>query len=196
MNKQQLEQQFLEYFSQSFGLFRPKPFKQLGIDCDVKTYQKGQNLIEQGQPAPHMFFVASGLVRYVCTSANGKEFSKYFLTGPGLVGSSRSMLRKQHSYFSIEALEPTLCLRIEWDDFYRNMKPQEGFMETYTAMIESLFLMKEEREASFVLQDAEQRYLQFVNSHPDFLGRIPLQHIASYIGITPVALSRIRKRLG
>ena len=195
MNKQQLEQQFLDYFSHSFGLFEPKPFSELGISCEVKTYDKGQQLIRQGEPAPHMFFVATGLVRYVCTSADGKEFSKYFLTGPGMAGSSRSMLRKQQSYFSIEAMEPTLCLRFVWDDFYRNMKSHQGFMETYNAMLESLFLMKEDREASLVLQDAEQRYLNFVNLYPDFIGRIPLQYIASYIGITPVALSRIRKKL-
>ncbi len=195
MNQQQLEQQFLDYFSKSFGLFKSKPFQQLGITSDVKYFDKGEWLIEQGLAAPKLFFVSSGLVRYVSYSPEGKEFSKFFLSGPGLVGSSRSMLSKQPSYFSIEVLEPVICLGFNWDDFYLNMKQHEGFLETYCAMLESLFLMKEEREASFVLADAEQRYLSFIAKHPDLLGRVPLQYIASYIGITPVALSRIRKKL-
>jgi len=195
MNQQQLEHQFLDFFRQFSAHFKPKPFAELGIASEVKSFDKGDLLIEQGTPATTLFFLSSGLLRYVSYSEEGKEFSKFFLGAPGLAGSTRSMLTKQPSYFSIEVLEPAICLCFNWDDFYLKMRYNEGFLEAYLGMLEGMFLIKEEREASFVLANAEQRYLNFIAKNPHLLGRVPLQYIASYIGITPVALSRIRRKL-
>ncbi|MCP5162176.1 MAG: Crp/Fnr family transcriptional regulator [Hahellaceae bacterium] len=195
MNRQQVEQAFLTYFSQSYGLFKVGNFAELGIDAELKHYPKGARLIQQGAPAPKLFFLANGLARYVSLSPDGKEFTQSFARSPGMAGSTRAMIRQTPALFNIEVLEDCLCLEFHWQSFFDRMKQIPGFLETYAHMMEALFIAKEERENAFVQLSAEQRYLNFIDQHPALVDKIPLQYVASYIGITPVALSRIRKRL-
>ena len=74
------------------------------------------------------------------------------------------------------------------------MKHQQGFLEAYNRLLENMFIKKEEREYAFVQHSAEQRYLNFITNNPQLPEKIPLKMIASHIGITPIALSRIRKK--
>ncbi|MEH6577728.1 MAG: Crp/Fnr family transcriptional regulator [Amphritea sp.] len=195
MNKQQAEQDFLEYFSRAYGVLEASSFADLGIQGELRYYQKGEWLIRQGETAPQLFYLISGLARYLSVSPEGKEFTQSFALAPGLAGSTRAMVRKTPAMFSIEALEDIICLEFDWQHLFNCIKQDIGFLETYAHMMETLFIGKEERENSFVHQSAEQRYLYFIEQKGELLDRVPLQYIASYIGITPVALSRIRKKL-
>jgi CRP-like cAMP-binding protein len=82
-----------------------------------------------------------------------------------------------------------------WQAFYAQMRHDIGFLECYAKFLERIFIVKEERENAFVKHSAERRYLDFCAAYPELKDSIPQQQIASYIGITPVALSRIRQRL-
>jgi len=195
VNRQQVEQAFLDLFSCVGGGFQAPDFSTLGIESELSHYRKGEYLFRQGEPAPKLFFLATGLVRYVSVSPEGKEFTQTFAAAPTMAGSTRAMVRQVPALFGIEVLEPVICLEFNWRAFYEQMKSYPGFLETYAHMLEALFIAKEERESAFVKLDAEQRYLQFIDQNPTLLERIPLQFIASYIGITPVALSRVRKKL-
>jgi CRP-like cAMP-binding protein len=195
MNQQQVEQAFINFFNQKNDCFKPDGFSALGIEGKLQHYDKGELLIRQGDVAPDLFFLATGLVRYVSVSPEGKAFTQSFIPSPSIAGSTRAMVNQVSSQFSIEVLEPVVCLKFNWLDFFDRMKTQPGFLETYVHMLEGLFIKKEERENSFVKMDAEQRYLLFLEQHGNLFDRVPLQYIASYIGITPVALSRVRKKL-
>lgn len=195
MNQSQAEQAFIDYFRQLGGGFSVAGFASLGVGAQLRYYAAGELLIEQGQPAPQLFFLATGLVRYVSVSPTGKEFTQSFALAPSLAGSTRAMVRQMPAQFSIEVLEPVICLVFDWAEFLPRMKGQPGFLESYCGLLEALFIGKEEREQGFVQLSAEQRYLQFIDQYPHLLPRIPLQYVASYIGITPVALSRVRKKL-
>ncbi len=195
MNQYQAEQMFIDYFSQLGGGFTADSFASLGVSAQLCYYDKGEYLIEQGCAAPKLFFLATGLVRYVSVSPTGKAFTQSFAQAPSLAGSTRAMVGQTPALFSIEVLEPVICLVFDWAEFFSQMKNQPGFLESYCALLEALFIGKEERENSFVQLSAEQRYLQFIDQYPHLLPRIPLQFIASYIGVTPVALSRVRKKL-
>jgi CRP-like cAMP-binding protein len=128
-------------------------------------------------------------------SEEGKEFTQSFAGSPGIAGSTRAMTRQTKSLFSIEALDDVLCLEFDWQYFFNSMKEQPGFLLAYNALLETLFIKKEEREYAFVQQTAEQRYLIFLQENSALKDKIPLKMIASHIGITPIALSRIRKKL-
>lgn len=195
VNRQQVEQAFIAYLSQSYNLFEAESLAQLGVAGGLTYYRKGDLLIRQGEPAPTLFFLATGLTRYVSVSPDGKEFTQSFIASPSVAGSTRAMVHQTPALFSIEALSDCICLEFEWQTFFQQMKSYPGFLETYAHLLESLFIGKEERENAFVQQSAEQRYLHFIHRNAELVDKIPLQHIASYIGITPVALSRIRKKL-
>ena len=195
MNIQDNIQDFLSYFSGVNGRIEVDDFDQYGLKGTLKHYKEGQLLITQGQPAPKLFFLLKGYVRYMSVSEDGKEFTQSFASAPGIAGSTRAMTRSVCSLFSVEALEDVLCLEFNWQDFFSKMKNQDGFLYAYNQLLENLFINKEEREYAFVQHSAEQRYLNFLKENSSLVNKLPLKMIASHIGITPIALSRIRKKL-
>lgn len=186
---------FTKYF---FGMNDPLEstnFDQYGLQGKLKHYKKGQHLISQGKSATKIFFLLKGFVRYLSVSYEGKEFTQSFALAPSFAGSTRAMTKQVDSLFSIEVLDDVICLEFEWHTFFDKMKSKAGFLEEYSRLLEILFVKKEERVHAFVQHSAEQRYLTFLDNHPELSEKIPLKMIASYIGITPIALSRIRKKL-
>jgi len=186
---------FIHFFSGSNLNIDTANFDKFGLKGKLKHYQKGQQLITQGQPAPKLFFLIKGMVRYMSVSAEGKEFTQSFAFAPGISGSTRAMTRNVDALFSIEALDDVICLEFEWHVFFEKMQSQPGFMAAYNHLLENMFIKKEEREFAFVQQSAEQRYLTFLDMNPQLRNKISLKMIASHIGITPIALSRIRNKL-
>ena len=186
---------FVQYFSGSNLSLDRSDFDKFGLKTKLKHYQKGQLLISQGQPATKLFFLVKGIVRYMSVSPEGKEFTQSFACAPSISGSTRAMTRNVDTLFSIEALDDVICWEFEWEVFFEHMKSQPGFMSAYNRLLENMFIKKEEREYSFVQQSAEQRYLTFLDRNPQLRDKISLKIIASHIGITPIALSRIRSKL-
>lgn len=195
MNIQNQLQDFIAYFSGNNTSIEIEDFNKFGLKGELKHYKTGQFLIDQGQLAPKIFFLLKGYVRYLSLSEDGKEFTQSFASSPGIAGSTRAMSRQTKSLFSIEALDDVLCLEFEWLPFFEIMKDQPGFLMAYNSLLENLFIKKEEREFAFVQQSAEQRYLIFLEENCQLRDKLPLKMVASHIGITPIALSRIRKKL-
>lgn len=195
MNIQNQLQDFIAYFSGNNTSIEIEDFNKFGLKGELKHYKTGQFLIDQGQLAPKIFFLLKGYVRYLSLSEDGKEFTQSFASSPGIAGSTRAMSQQTKSLFSIEALDDVLCLEFEWLPFFEIMKDQPGFLMAYNSLLENLFIKKEEREYAFVQQSAEQRYLNFLEENCQLRDKLPLKMVASHIGITPIALSRIRKKL-
>lgn len=159
-------------------------------------FSKGQFLVREGDANGVLYHIDQGLVRFVYTTGDGREFNKSFAAEGEFVGCLRSILTQQPCRFAIQALEATQTLALypqERETLWKKYPELERFGRL---LAERLALRKEEREAEFLLDSAECRYQRFINDHPTLQERIPQYHIASYIGITDVALSRIRKRLG
>ncbi len=195
MNIQNQLQDFIAYFSGDNTCIDVDDFSKQGLNGELKHYKSGQFIINQGQLAPKIYFLIKGSVRYLSLSEDGKEFTQSFASAPGIAGSTRAMTRKTKALFSIEVLDDVLCLEFDWSYFFATMKDKPGFMMAYNSLLENLFIKKEEREYAFVQQTAEQRYLNFLVENRQLSDKLPLKMIASHIGITPIALSRIRKKL-
>lgn len=195
MNIQHQLQDFVAYFSGNKTSIETKDFTKFGLKAELKHFKAGQLIIEQGQLAPNIYFLKKGYVRFFSVSEDGKEFTQSFANSPGIAGSTRAMSRQTKSLFSIEALEDVLCYELKWQPMFETMKDKPGFLMAYNSLLENLFIKKEEREYAFVQQTAEQRYLNFLAENCELRDMLPLKMIASHIGITPIALSRIRKKL-
>lgn len=191
--------EFVSYFKQ--GVDSPNSpleladFARFGLQGEVRHFKKGEQLISQGEPARNIFFLIHGLARYFSVSVDGKEFTQSFAGAPGIAGSTRAMAFNRPALFSIEAMDEVLCLQFNWQDFFSTMEAQPGFLKAYNRLLEHMFAKKEEREYFLLQKNAEQRYLEFLDEHPQLRDKISLKIVASYIGITPIALSRIRKKL-
>ena len=192
MDRMQLQNSFQSYFD---NMGHNINWAILTLPMEIHPLQKGDYLFQQGDIANRLYFLHTGLVRYVSVSETGKEFTQTFAQSPRIIGSTRAMVTQSPVLFGIQAIEDCMIISFTWADFFAQMRHDTGFLACYCHFLEQIFIIKEERESAFVKDSAEKRYLDFCADYPEFNNHIPQQQIASYIGITPVALSRIRQKL-
>ncbi len=159
-----------------------------------QEFPKKTLLLKTGQIEKYLSFIEKGTIRfYFPKEENDLTFS--FAFAGGFVSAYDSFLQQSPSVYQVETLSDTILCRLSYEDL------QDVY--TYTAIgnligrhaSEELFLKKSKRELSLLNDSAEKRYLNLFNEQPHLLQEIPLKYIASYIGITPQALSRIRNRI-
>ena len=160
-----------------------------------RTFEKNDFLVSAGEVASNFYFIASGLVRFFYSTEDGKEFNKHFAMENGYAGSFQSLVLGEPCGFFIQALERTETIVLPnrvLNEFYDRHPCWERIGRRNA---ENLALSKEMREKEFLLDSLETRYRHFLKEYPGLADRIPQYHIASYLGVTDVALSRIRKKL-
>lgn len=152
---------------------------------------KGQMFIEPGQPSHEAAIVVSGLMRFYYTDAEGREATKAF-RGPGeLVAAYAELLDKRASRTTISALEDTELLVLGYDRVTALYKDHACWQELGRVIAEDHYQQRERREQELLLDSATVRYRTFLAEKPELAAKLPQKIIASYLGITPVALSRI-----
>lgn len=157
--------------------------------------QKGEAFIREGEIPRHFAFVNKGLFRYFYLSEEGKELTKGFFSEGTFLSSYSAMISHRASYFTIEALEDAELLSVDYQQWENVRTQHPAWNELLVAILEKAFIKKEERERQLLLYDAERRYEIFLEQYPGLIHRVNQRQIASYLGITPVALSRTRKKM-
>lgn len=185
----------LEAILEQFGMSDPTERTRLRDICAPCFFTPNEMLYRSGDAVSHVYFICSGLVRYFYLSTDGKEHNKSFIRESQFAGAYRYPARAEPHRFHIQALEPTLTLAIPLDGLHRLYRESLSWANFGRVFMEELVVRKTDREAAFLLDSAEERYQRFLEQEPMLAERLPLYHIASYIGVTDVALSRIRKRL-
>lgn len=160
----------------------------------IKQYKKGTVLLREGQISNAAYFVLEGCVRQYYL-VDGNEKTNNFFTEEQWVISINSF-RQNHpsSHFLDCCIDCSLVVgnREKEESLYKRFPK----FETISRMVmEKVFAEQQEIMSSYITDTAEQRYLKLLKSRPDLFQKIPQYQIASYIGIKPESLSRIRKRL-
>lgn len=151
--------------------------------------------IRAGETPSKIAYVSKGLFRYVYTNDKGDEFTKAIMTENNFISSYSAMALNKPSYFSIEALEDSQLLEIYWSDFIQLQNNDIFWVKFLLKFIEKGYIMKEKRERDLLLLDAETRYRNFLADFPGMDQRITQGIIATYLGIKPETLSRIRRKI-
>lgn len=153
---------------------------------------KGENFIEPGQPSTEAAIVVSGLLRFYYTDVEGREATKAF-RGPGeLVAAYAELLDRRPSRTTIEALVDSELLVVRHDRVTALYRDHACWQELGRVIAEDHYRQRERREQELLLNSATERWETFIKERPDLAQRLPQKIIASYLGITPVALSRIK----
>ncbi len=160
----------------------------------VRALARRELFVSQGQRPDSFAFVYSGLFRYFYSDPEGKEFTKGFFPEATYIASYSALIQRRESYFSIQALEDAIIVEIDFSKWQSLAANEPCWQKFLINLLEMGYCVKESREREFLLFDAEQRYQSFLNTYPGMEKRIRQHVIASYLGITPVALSRLRKR--
>lgn len=158
------------------------------------TMSTGDNFIIEGDVPSKFAIVLNGLFRYYYLNSDGDEFTKGFIIEGQVMSSYSAMLYQKPSLFYIEALEKSQILEIDYKK-WQELRSENSFWDKFLIQaLEKGYCTKEKRERELLLLDAEQRYKIFLEEFPGFDKRVKLQVIASYLGIKPESLSRIRKK--
>ncbi len=159
-----------------------------------KIITKNEIITRQGQTENHLSFIETGIIRfYIPNEENELTFN--FSFDKEFTCAYDSFLTRTPSEYELQALTETVIWQITYDDLqkvYAHTKAG-NYLGRFAA--ENLFLAKSKRELSLLKYNAKERYLQLFNEQPNILKLIPLKYIASYIGITPQGLSRIRRQI-
>lgn len=159
-----------------------------------KNFSAREQILRQGQTENFLSFIEDGMVRlYIPKEENDLTFG--FVFSGSFLSAYDSFLTQSPSVYSIEAIDNTTLWQLSFQDLQMIYKETEIGNHIGRKAAESLYLIKSKRELSLLNDTAEERYLKLFSERPELLQKIPLKYIASYIGVTPQALSRIRKRI-
>ena len=159
-----------------------------------KEYKKGAHLLTAGEICRHLIFIESGLVRYYINKGD-QEQTNYFNKEGDFVCNYMSFLPQKPSMVSIQALEDCVAWLISFDglqQFYKEVEYGERFGRLG---LEAVYVNVIAQIASIYTDTPEIRYKNFLRNYPAIVQRVPQYYIASYVGVKPQSLSRIRKRL-
>ena len=157
------------------------------------TLAKDEHFIIAGDIPTDFGFVTKGVFRFYYIDYNGNECVKTLCTEGEFIAAYSALLRNEPSALFIQALEESELLLINFHDY--TQLQHHCWIQLSKTFAEQLYMKKEEREREFLLYDAETRYKRFLERYPTLERRIKHYHIASFLGITPVSLSRIRKKM-
>lgn len=182
---------------EKFIIFTDEEWQLFNQGLHLEALKKKACFVQSGKTCKTVGFVLSGSLRFYHIK-DGLEITGYFSLENEWVSAYKSFLTQQPAIITIEAIENTEIITFTHQQLQQWLNtPQLAYkMERFCRLIaEYLICCYEDRVASFILQSAEERYLQLLQNGNNFLQRIPQHYIANYLGITPVSLSRIRKRI-
>ena len=168
-------------------------FATLASIFEERQAAKGDRLLQPGDRRHEILFVVDGLLRFYYGGEDGAESNKAFVAEDTFAGALASARLDLPVLYGIEALEPTTYLAADCAAFTVLYEADPVFDRLGRCFAELLLVRKERRTRSFLQHDARARYDAFRAAHPDLLQRVPQYHIASYLGVSEVHLSRLRR---
>jgi len=195
----QNKEQYLSQLRAKIELYAPiktATWESLKAIVQFQNIEKGAFLLRHGQIARNLHFIVKGALRAYFTDLEGDFYTKNIFLENDLAGSTVSLLKSAPSNFTIEALEDSTLINIDYVHYRRLIDEYADFKNYYIAYLEQHWVIKkEQREVSIVMENATERYLKLLEMHPNIDQRIEQRHLSSHLGITPTQLSRIRKKL-
>lgn len=155
---------------------------------------KSAAIFDQGAVLGHAFVLASGLVKLVYATPDGNEWIKSLIVDQCLFGPSGPDLSAPIAYSAV-AIEPSTIVTLPLDWLARELATSPDLQAAYSRFIDWVRQRKETREQALLCQSAEERYRDLLANEADLLARLSQADIARFLRITPVAFSRIKRRM-
>lgn len=158
------------------------------------NFAKGESVFSQGEVCRRLYYLRSGMVKLSYTTLDGKEMIKSFITEGEIFGSLHSQITRGESTFSAIALEPLQVDALDYTILQQMINENPELQKLMLHFFQQLALKKEIREYEFLCFSAAQRYQKLCDENPDLIDRVKQADLALYLGITPIALSRLKHR--
>jgi CRP-like cAMP-binding protein len=166
-------------------------FTSLFTELKIKKYD---SFAQKGEFSKKIAFVESGILRAYFSNHRGEEYNKTFFTEGSFVGAYSSLVSGERNLIDIDCLTDCVLYIAEFQNITQLYDKYPQIERLARILAEYFFVRKEKREIELVTLEAKERYAIFQKEHPKLEQLIPQYHIASYLGITPTQLSRIRSK--
>ena len=161
---------------------------------EVRTFDKKQIVLNKGEVENHFSIVVKGLARKYF-SVGKKEITLQLAVEGHFIHSEISFIQKSPSDMIIETLEPTTFVSISHDNMDLLLETHPQFEHLARLLISDMYVKKNKRYYSQSLQSTRERFLEYLQTHPDMLQRVPQKYLASYLNIKPETFSRLKHLL-
>jgi CRP-like cAMP-binding protein len=160
-----------------------------------KVIAASEIYIPEGKIFKKIFYIKKGLLRIFFITESGEEKTFFFRWEGHIAAIPECIFDNQPTRQTWQALEDCELMEIDFEIVEKLSENNISFIKTRMGLAEKMFLEALKRVESFVLDKPEERYQKLIIQNPEIIKRVADKHIASFIGVTPVSLSRIRKRL-
>lgn len=185
--------QFKNYLKEKIQI-TDEQFDSISADLKIKKFDKNEIIQYTGDISKHGFFVGKGLLRAYSIDSKGKEHILQFAPENWLI-SDRNNMNNEPSVFFIDAIEATEVVLMPNDFMEQAAIKVPCLQPMHTKLLNNSIRFMQKRINMLLSATAEERYLDFIKLYPNLTLRVPQWMIASYLGITPESLSRVRKEL-
>ena len=187
-------EKFKSYLQQRMSI-TDEQFDLVASNLKTTTFLKNELVLSQGETSTRTYFILEGLMRSYSVDDKGKTHIIQFAPEGWWISDRNGLLNNEASDFNMDAIEATTALIIPKDFFCTAALHAPEFNLLNTTMLNNAIRFMQRRINLLLAATAEERYLDFVKLYPNLTLRVPQWMIASYLGITPESLSRVRKDL-
>ncbi|UKB83492.1 Crp/Fnr family transcriptional regulator [Chryseobacterium sp. MEBOG06] len=182
-------------YIKKFGILNEQDELLIAQGIQKIKVQKGDPFIEAGKVSQTIAFVKEGVFRSLYYNKDGDDFTRYFIYEGRFIGDFQGFTDQLPAHEYIEAITDAVVLVIDLDHF-KVLEKEIKIWPVLFARIHAFVVENKLKVASIMLnQDAKSRYLHFLNHYPGLANRVPQSMLASYLGVTPSSLSRIRRNI-
>lgn len=169
-------------------------FDRIQLLCVIKKLRKKQYLLQEGDTWKYHAFITRGCLRTYSVDEKGQEHIIYFSIENWWTGDKESLMLNQPSKYNIDAVEDCEVVLFTNSNFELICREIPPFNDMVNVILQRSFVASQSRIHAAISYTAEEKYLNFINKYPGFATRIPQSMIASYLGISPETLSRVRSQ--
>lgn len=186
--------QLQKFYQTQWPDISEEKFKAMADEHTYRVCKKGEIILEPGQVCDWIGIITNGVMRYFIKADNRENVVQIYLSGQALSDYS-SYFYENPSRVYIDAIRDTELFMVKKESMQKFIREIPDYLEIVFNYLSKNYIQNLDRTTSLLLDSAETRYLKLMENQPEILQQVPLYMVASYLGITPEALSRIRHKI-
>lgn len=195
LQKHDLYMNFKTKFQEKFPFLQTADFHAFLNITTLSKYKKGGKVITSGDTKKKAFLVQQGIVRGYIINYQGRELTTFLYKENEAFAAYEPIILNKPTNHTFECLENCELFSFDYQALEDLIKTNKNIKKVRDAILSAILLRAIQRNESFIRESPERRYLSFIKNNSDLLQRVSQKHIASYLGITAVSFSRLKKRI-